>query len=267
MLGRFQQLHSQEEQNALPLPTFNSTPFLETMAEADIEDYLDQAYAALIGKVSYEERQRVRQELRAKLEAIIGAYQELGYSREEAIALMLHPLRTGQKAQETTVQENIVTTDGTAEARSLRQSKSLAFRYFGGASLVYLFALFAEGSRYGDKLWMLLPFSLWLPLITGVFVGGRAETRPVLSTLRTMGLLSLPFLLPHQLWAALYGLNNPTGDGLLLGILNFLGWSFSGTVGAAIGGGLRKYFKPGAALKNQEKNLEADLHRTFLKNA
>jgi hypothetical protein len=241
-----ERVHQQEEQNTLPLTTYTPVPNLEVQTEAEIEDYLDQAYAALIGKVSYEDRQRMRQELRVKLEGIIVAYQELGYSRQEAISLTLQPLRT-----EATVQENTASHFVQAEANALELSKSLAFRYFGGASLVYLVALFGSQSAiwYSDKLFMLLPFSFWLPLMTGVFLGGRARTRPVLSTLRAMGLLSLPFVLAHPFWAGLAHRHDSYANGMLLGVLNFACWTVSGTIGAAVGGRLRKYFKPGAVVK------------------
>src|SRR5689334_11206173 len=106
MLERF---HQQEEPATILSALPSNTPVLypETMSDAEIEDYLDQAYAAMIGRVGYEGRQRMRQELRARLESLISAYQELGYSRAEAIALTLQPIRTEATALQNTVSQDL----------------------------------------------------------------------------------------------------------------------------------------------------------------
>ncbi len=70
---------NQTQWRYIPVPT----------PEAQIEDYLDHVCAPLIGVISYEERQRIREAKRRELEATIQAHLELGSTREQAVALTL----------------------------------------------------------------------------------------------------------------------------------------------------------------------------------
>lgn len=56
---------------------------------AMIEDYLERITAPLVGWKDYHERQALRNEVRAHLEAGIAAYQELGERHDEAVHLAL----------------------------------------------------------------------------------------------------------------------------------------------------------------------------------
>src|SRR5258708_13394979 len=52
-------------------------PRKDEMSEAHIEDYLDHFCVPLVGRVSYEERVRMRDELRSTIESVIPPYVEL----------------------------------------------------------------------------------------------------------------------------------------------------------------------------------------------
>src|SRR5690349_3866894 len=57
--------------------------------EARVEDFLDRAFARLIPVMGYEERCERRAALRERIDEAIAAHEELGSTREEALALAL----------------------------------------------------------------------------------------------------------------------------------------------------------------------------------
>ena len=57
----------------------------DVMTEAHIEDFLDHHCAPLIGRVSYEERQEQRAEMRQLVLSLAAAHEELGSTRGESI--------------------------------------------------------------------------------------------------------------------------------------------------------------------------------------
>lgn len=239
MLGRFHQ----EETKSISLSTYTPAPRAALMTEEDMEDYLDHACAPLLGQSSYKERQRVRADIRTQLEAIITAYQELGHSREEAVGLTLQSL-----CKESATQENTSAAVTVEQARQ-QQSRSLALRSFGITSAISLAGLFASTEALSASPWIFFLLFFWLPLATGVFVGGNAQTRPVRSTLQAIGLLTLPTLLADYMWAQRAA--NPGQVWVELSIVHLTCWTLSSTMGATVGNGMRCFLKRCGVLREK----------------
>jgi hypothetical protein len=53
--------------------------------EQRMEDYLDHIYAPMVEAVSYGRRQEIRREMRAHLDQLVAAHEELGSDRDEAV--------------------------------------------------------------------------------------------------------------------------------------------------------------------------------------
>jgi hypothetical protein len=88
---------------------YQPVPRRDVMTDAHIEDFLDHHCAPLIGTISYEERQQLRDDTRQEILSLVGAHMELGSSREQAIAQALGSL----SAPPTNVAVQRTTTRGT----------------------------------------------------------------------------------------------------------------------------------------------------------
>ncbi len=88
MHNRFEKA-SQEVELPIELPDQRSA--------ALIDDYLERVTAPLVGWKDYDERQALRAEIRAHLEAGIAAFQDLGESRDEAVRSALKQLGNPDK--------------------------------------------------------------------------------------------------------------------------------------------------------------------------
>jgi hypothetical protein len=61
----------------------------EPQLNEHIEDYLDQIYAPMVGRLPYARRQELRNEMRAHVAQLVAAHAELGSEREEAVSAAL----------------------------------------------------------------------------------------------------------------------------------------------------------------------------------
>jgi hypothetical protein len=166
------------EQNALLV----YTPVARTdeMGDAHIEDYLDHATAPLLGRVSFEERQKERTRFRAELEAMIAAYQELGHARPEAVALALksRPLLPSQTATTPT------TTPQSAKKATLRAAAQMIGSFVAGYLVICAIVavdFFINGNVSSSNNYthtstdaagkVALGVFILLPMVTGFWVG------------------------------------------------------------------------------------------------
>jgi hypothetical protein len=192
-------------------------PRKDEMSEAHVEDYLDHFCAPLVGKVSYEERVTMREELRAQIESVIAAYVELGSTREQAIASTLQqfshvPAVTPAALAPVALQSDRAETVTTVTPVATRR-RHLALQCFGLSTALSFIAAMSLSEDHGA--WPLLVVIMAaLPFLAGLTLGYRKPDRPMRSMIKTIGWLALPTLLMSWMFASTVSSGNPFGAGV-----------------------------------------------------
>ncbi len=240
----FQRMQKREETSqyeapgeALPsIESFRAVPRGDRMTEADLEDYLDHLCVPLVGTMSYPERQEFREEMRGRLEAVIGAHQELGADREEAISSALRPLLCATVSSAATVRKT--------SSRLLGRSRDylLGLASFSSAAVFSWLLLFYTRTdiNYSTHLWLHVAVAMVPPLLAGAVVGKRAAKNPYKSTWLAIAALAGPSALVYQAWANAQGFTYPVEAGLGFAAVHATFWAVFGTAGTAMGSWFRK---------------------------
>ena len=185
-------------------PQYIPVPRKDEMSEAHVEDYLDHFCVPLVGKVSYEERVKMREELRTQIESVIAAHVELGSTREEAIPLVLRqfshvpavePAPHTVPRQVHPQQVHRQTVEAFHVAPPARPKGAfLSFSLFGLATFLQI--LTASSLEHGGSssgLFALLMMAAY-PLLAGLALGYRRPDRPLRTMARSFAWLALPTL-------------------------------------------------------------------------
>jgi hypothetical protein len=208
------------------------SPPAET-ADADprIEDYLDHVCAPLVGRVAYAERAALRAELRAHLEALVAASQEVGMEADTAVRDAL--VRFGPPH---VLARQWLRARGVLSARP---ATLIGLACFGAASGVsYMLALLSM--VYAGDIGGLgtLPMLLAGPILAGLATGWMAPARHALGAFYALAMVIGPTALglgllaaadPKRFWTEIIGVTVAQG---------FL-WIPLGCATAAFGGWLR----------------------------
>ncbi len=192
------------EETTYPAQSFTSqyipVPRKDEMSEAHVEDYLDHFCVPLVGKISYEERVKMREELRSQIESVIAAYVELGSPREQAIALTLQQFSHVPAVApvvpvmaQPPVQTNYSVPQQT-QVSARPKGAFLSFSVFGLATILQLITLVSFGrSDSGAGMFGLLMIASY-PVAAGLTLGYRRPDRPLRTLLRSLAWLALPTL-------------------------------------------------------------------------
>lgn len=212
-------------------------------SERRIEDYLDRVCLPMVTTLRYETRRQVRAQLRAEIDALVAAHEELGSSRDEAVELALAQVERSRAEVEPCIETN---RHQTRRKRSFRHSNRLAQRYFGGAWLFAMTTIFATGQmiNYSVNDWLIRAMFVWLPVAAGTAVGAFAPARPVSSAWNAIKALALPTLLAYVVWAHFQRFTNPGDAGVSFAAMHLIGWTLSGCGAAAVSGWLRRLLHP-----------------------
>ena len=176
----------------------------DVMTEAHIEDFLDHRCAPLIGRVSYEERQEQRAEMRQQILSLAAAHEELGSTRGEAIAHTLNSLATPREP--TTAQRTVTTEVTRAEEVTGPRSLPVALFAFGvsaAASVILAFALIHSSREVLPGL-MTIMLGVF-PFLAGSFLGSKQARMPV------KGLILAQLMLYAPITACIYLMVAATG--------------------------------------------------------
>jgi hypothetical protein len=220
-------------------------PRKDEMSEAHVEDYLDHFCAPLVGKISYEERVKMRDELRTQVESVIAAHLELGSTREQAIALALqqfsHVPSVAQVAppvQQQAVHSATAYQQEAAVSKSASGGALLAFGAFGLAGFLQLITISSlEHTGPIDGLFVLMVMAAY-PALAGLTLGYRKPDRPLRSLLRAQSWLALPAL--FSTWIAMDSSGGVGGRALLIAAILLAGNTAIGGLGAKVGTWMRK---------------------------
>ena len=209
-------------------------PRKDEMSEAHVEDYLDHFSAPLVGKVSYEERSKMREELRAQIESIVAAYVELGSSREQAIALALQqfshvPSVTPERTMACVSVEHAIETP-----KVKKSDRRLALKYFGVSTAASFVTFMSMGESPGAGPMMAVLLA-GLPFLAGVGLGYRKQDRPLRSMLKTIGWLSLPMLAMSWIFTSANTHSDPFSTGVAVALSWLAGSCLFGGAGVKLG--------------------------------
>jgi hypothetical protein len=186
--------HERTESETPAVASYRPVPRQDEMTDAHIEDYLDHRFAPLIGSVSYEERQNLRAELRQEIQSLAAAHEELGSTRQQAIALALNSLAAPQVAMSSRRASAV----SQVEAESVNAPNSLrtALFSFGAASLSTLSVAYLARHTSGDAILPVMAMILVVfPFVAGAIVGGKRVGRPLRAMILAQLLLYVPFTL------------------------------------------------------------------------
>ena len=210
--------------------------------EAEIEDYLDHFSAPLVGRVSYQQRTKMRNDLRHQMEQVIAAYQELGSSRAEAVAETLQQFRQSSNISQTTV-ERTQPVQTEAIPYVAKSGLIISLKCFGLSALfeIIVFTILANAMSGNSGNFTSLIYLLGMapPMLAGIFVGYRNSNRILRAVLKAHLLLIVPV-------AVLMTVPAPTTPGHVLEVISTVtGMWFAtsvalGSVGAVIGKWLKK---------------------------
>lgn len=170
------QLHTDGETPAEM--SYRPVPRRDEMTDAHIEDFLDHRCAPLVGTVSYEERQQLRAELLQEIVSIVAAHEELGSTRQQAIALALSSLAApsiGTVAKQVSKVQQV-------EAIPAATSSSVrpALWTFGTAAASSLLLIFANRHSSGDSILVVMSLLLGMfPFVAGSLLGLKRTSRPI----------------------------------------------------------------------------------------
>jgi len=182
-------------------PQYIPVPRKDEMSEAHVEDYLDHFCVPLVGKISYEERVKMRDELRSQIESVIAAYVELGSTREQAIALTLQQFShvpamapAPVMAQQQPIHPNFVV-PRQVEAPARPKGGFLSFSVFGLATFLQIITV-ASLQHSGPSISGLFVFAMMasFPMLAGLTLGYKRPDRPLRNLLRSLAWLTLPTL-------------------------------------------------------------------------
>jgi hypothetical protein len=217
-------------------------PRKDEMSEAHVEDYLDHFCAPLVGKVSYEERVKMREELRAQIESVITAHVELGSAREQAIAFTLqqfsHVPAVTPAALAPVALTPVHAETVTEVAPVTIKRRHLALQCFGlSTALSFIAAMsLSEDQAMGSLLLVILA---GLPFLAGLTLGYRKPDRPMRSMLKTLGWLALPTLLMSWIFCSGASSGNPFAAGVAASTCFLAGSCLFGGIGTKIGKWMR----------------------------
>jgi hypothetical protein len=219
-------------------------PRKDEMSDAHVEDYLDHFCAPLVGKVSYEERVKMREELRTQIESVIAAHLELGSPREQAIALALQQFSHVPSVAPTVAPMHPpvhATTAYHQDPALLKPSPGgtlFAFGAFGLAGFLQLLTMASlDGRGPIDGLFALMVIAAY-PALAGLTLGYRKPDRPLRSLLRAQPWLATPAL--FSTWIMMEASHGIGGRALILTAILLTGNIVIGGVGAKIGTWMRK---------------------------
>jgi hypothetical protein len=210
---------------------------LSPLADAEgpeglIEEYLDRVCARLVDDVPRERRLELRAELKAHLEALVDAHQEIGASPQEAIAAAL--VQFGDAAVVGREWARSWKGQGRRPGREALRATMAALLTFGIAnslSLVLLMMAQSGGWRDGLLWGGLFPtVAFLLPalagLATGLVVRGEAARASVIALLLILPTMTVA--LPHLLQKGIDSPGRismlPFDDLLMIGWLRALFW-------------------------------------------
>ena len=163
--------------------------------ESEVEDYLDHFSAPLVGRVSYQQRTKMRNDLRHQMEQVIVAYQELGSTRAEAVAEALQQFRQSANVSQIVVER---TNPVLMEAIPFvgKSGLGLALKCFGLSAVfqTIVFSILVNAMRGNSSDITLLLWLLGLvpPTLAGIFVGHRNSNRILRASLKAHLLLIMP---------------------------------------------------------------------------
>jgi hypothetical protein len=207
-------------------------------ADPRVEDYLDHLCVPLVGRVPYAARATLRSELRAHLEALIDAAEELGRERDGAVWLALaqfgDPDALGREWL-----RGWLRGEPARPVRSARPAAFVAFGCFGLATSMAI-ALLVASATMSSRLSFLNPlwpglFVLLMPLLAGMATGLLSPGRQALGTFYALALL----ILVTNLGASVLVNGWEFNDLPAIGIVQSVCWIPIGCAAAAFGGWLR----------------------------
>ncbi|HZT44140.1 MAG TPA: permease prefix domain 1-containing protein [Chthonomonadaceae bacterium] len=211
-----------------------------TFVQTQVEGYLEAIFRPLAAVMPAEAQAEPKKEMRAHLEALIAAYQEIGASPEQAVQAALRQLGDARQVSRQWKRE----WERATFQESTRAATRTALSIFGGLTLFSGIMLFLTGQliNYDFGGGLLLGLDLWLPLVAGAGVGLLAKERPVRGTVHAMGLLFFPILLIYGAWTLTQTFTYPWQAILTFGGFQFVGWTLAGCTAAGFCGFLRRHY-------------------------
>ena len=190
--------HTPAEESTYP-SHYAPVPRKDEMSEAHVEDYLDHFCVPLVGKVSYEERVKMREELRSQIESVIAAHVELGSTREQAIALTLQQFShvPAVAPAPVIVQPAIVSSvfvPQQAPISTRPKGVFLGFTVFGLAAFLQVLTLLSLERGGSIAALFALAMMASYPLVAGLTLGYKRPDRPLRTLVRSLSWLALPTL-------------------------------------------------------------------------
>ena len=207
--------------------------------EPEIEDYLDRFCAPLVGKVSYENRLKMRADLKYQIEQVVVAYQELGSSRAQAIEETLNQFNQTREVPALQSPKSDLKTRTETIPYVASSNSNFALRCFGLSSLATLLALYADLHLRSMNGGFFMLTGCISPLIAGLYLGYRNPDRTIRATLKAHLKLTLPYIggliLVRMFHQNFYG---------EMGVLTFGAWfvisNLIGGVSSMVGRWMRK---------------------------
>ena len=208
-------------------------PRKDEMSEAHVEDYLDHFCVPLVGKVSYEERAKMREELRSQIESVIAAYVELGSTREQAVALALQQFSHVPSVPPLPQRNPVVVYPAEAAPITMKRRRT-AIKAFGSATVLSFFSVFALSDAHGMEP-ILMVILAGLPFAAGLTLGYRQPDRPMRSMLKAVGSLILPTLIATWIFGGGSGASHPLADAVAATTCYLAGACLFGGIGTKVG--------------------------------
>jgi hypothetical protein len=220
-----------------------SPPKAEAVVAMDVDTrvaaYLDTLCAPLAETLAEEQRRAYRAEMEEHLEAMIEAHQELGATREEAVARALKQFGNAQRVA--SVWEQTVESPRPV---SLRQALRTPFRCFGGMMLLWiaLFFLCVLYPIHFPQPWMDIAILIWMigmPMAAGIGTGWTTRGRPILGTLLTLPMLHLALALVYWFMVPI-----DSHPGAMKSVwLQLISWSVTGASAAGLAYRMKRLFR------------------------
>ena len=212
----------------------------EETTDTQVEDYLDRFCQAMVGVTSSEEQHPLRDGKRREIQAMVAAREELGDSREQAVALTLDYMR-----RQAVSRASVVVLGQTASSEKVwAHSRRVALQRFGFASALVLPMLLATGDTLnvsgGESVFFALAVAL--PALAGATVGLRVRERPLRATAHALAIVAIPTALQYAFWAHLHG--GPLPLGILIGCVHMAAAAGAGLAATAVAHRLHMAFTP-----------------------
>lgn len=189
-------------------------------ADALLEDFLDHVCAPLVGVVPYRERQAIRREIGAHLDALVAEHEFQGQSPDDAansaLREMGEPWAAGQAWLEAW---SAGRQTSSSASRLARASLTRPFAFFGVAAMLNWLLLEQCALTPGGD-WLLpfvVLFAAVAPIVCGVCVGASQPGHPTRGVLPALLILCL-----HALATGLLMLPSP--DGLHFAAVPLVWW-------------------------------------------